>query len=75
MSWIKQGLIFAPPEGLGWMQSHASVPCADPIGGNRYRVYFSGRDAAGRSRTGFFELDLLRPHETLRVSESVRFCA
>lgn len=69
MKWIKQGLIFAPPRDLGWMQSHASVPCADPIGGDRWRVYFSGRDAEQRSRTGFFEIDLNEPHRVLRVSE------
>ncbi|HEY6137935.1 MAG TPA: hypothetical protein VI670_09250 [Thermoanaerobaculia bacterium] len=68
MRWVKKGLIFAPPAGLGWMRTHASVPCADPLGGHRYRVYFAGRDDAGRSQTGFFEIDLRRPHETLRVS-------
>ena len=63
MRWIKQGRIFAPP------RHYASVPCADPLGGDHYRVYYSERDAEGRSHTGFFEIDLTRPHETLRVSE------
>jgi hypothetical protein len=39
------------------MVSHAMVPTVHALG-DVHRVYFSGRDSAGRSRVGWFELSL-----------------
>lgn len=58
MNWIKKGLLVTPRADLDWMSMSTMVPFADPIGHGAYRVYFSGRDTKGRSRTGYFELDL-----------------
>lgn len=58
MNWIKKGLILAPRAGLEWMSMSTMVPFVEPLGGGAYRVYFSGRDSKGRSRTGYFEMDL-----------------
>jgi hypothetical protein len=67
-NWIKKGVIFDPPDGLAWAQTHAALPVADPIDG-RYRIYFSGRDEKARARIGFFEITLDNPKEILRVAQ------
>src|SRR5579859_756364 len=69
MRWRKLGRVFTPPTGLRWMTGYASVPLARHLDGERYRVYFSGRDAENRSQVGYFELDLAEPARTLRVSQ------
>jgi hypothetical protein len=69
MRWRKLGRVFAPPSDRDWMVGHAAVPVALRLQGARYRVYFSGRDAANRSQVGYFELDLRDPARTLKVSE------
>ena len=43
------------------MVSHAAMPTPIHAGGSRFRVYCSGRDAAGRSQVGWFMLDVERP--------------
>jgi hypothetical protein len=68
MEWVKQGLIFEPPDNLDWMATHAAIPFADRAD-DRYRIYFSGRDKRGRAQIGYFEIDLANPKETLRVSD------
>ncbi len=69
MTWRKQGLILKPDARLAWMQSHAMPTLADGIGGDRYRIYFSSRDAANRSHIGYLEVDINRPQEILSISE------
>lgn len=69
-NWVKEGLIFAPPNNLAWMRTHAAVPVAQRVGANRYRIYFSGRDDRNRSQTGFVEIDITAPHRVLSASES-----
>lgn len=68
LAWRKLGLIFAPDTSRPWMRSHAAVPTPLLLEGSRYRVFFSGRDADQRSHVGFFDVDLERPEEILRVS-------
>ncbi len=65
MNWQKYGLIFAPQGQMQWLVSHAAVPTALCIGGDRYRIYFSGRDHFNRSQTGYFDIDLTIPTEIL----------
>jgi hypothetical protein len=69
MHWRKLGLIFAPPQDLPWMRTHAMLPNADHLGGDRYRIYFSGRDDRGRAQIGWFELDITAPDRVAAVSE------
>lgn len=66
--WTKLGLIFRPDGAQAWMRSHAAVPTPFPLGGSRYRVYFSSRDDRQRSSVGYFEVDLDRPDQVLDVS-------
>lgn len=62
------GVIFKPPRDLGWMETHAALPCVDQLDAG-YRIYFSGRDEKGRAQVGFFEVDLADPSAILRLSE------
>lgn len=49
------------------MRSHAAVPHADPLGGDRFRIYFSSRDEHQRSRTFSLVIGLDRPTEVLEL--------
>lgn len=54
----RQGRIFQPDGLIEGLHSHAQVPFAMPIEGNRYRIYFAGRDEKGRSHVHSMEYDL-----------------
>jgi predicted GH43/DUF377 family glycosyl hydrolase len=69
MPWRKLGLIFNPETRAGWFVSHALVPVAQHVEGHIFRVYFSGRDAQGRSRIGYFVFDITNPGRILEVSQ------
>jgi hypothetical protein len=69
MKWTRGGRIFDVSGQRPWMVSHAAMPIADPLGGDRYRVYFSSRDERNRARIGFFEMRLSDPHVILAVSD------
>jgi hypothetical protein len=49
MRWDKRGLLVRPPEGLAWSASHAAVPHVEVRSENELRIYFTTRDARGRS--------------------------
>jgi hypothetical protein len=49
---------FEPPGQLGWVASHAAVPIAHCVGGDRFRIYFSGRDPLNRAQMGYIEVDI-----------------
>lgn len=50
------------------MFSHSSVPIADQIDGDIYRIYFSGRYKRNVSRIGFIEIDIRNPKKVLFLS-------
>jgi hypothetical protein len=66
--WRRVGRIFVPPRRAPWMLSHASCPVALRLQGSVYRVYFSTRDASGRSSVGYFDFDLRRPSSPLEIA-------
>ncbi|CDI06457.1 hypothetical protein [Candidatus Nitrosotenuis uzonensis] len=68
MSWIKKGLIFCPNKNFDWMHSHASLPTADHVKNNVYRIYFSTRNKENRSQVGFLETDFTKPKKILKLS-------
>jgi hypothetical protein len=69
MRWRKLGLVFAPPVGhFPWMASHAANPVPEPLGDDRYRVYFASRDPANRSHIAAVDLLLSQPPRVLGVS-------
>jgi hypothetical protein len=67
-SWEKIGLIYAVDGRHPLMRSHATLPIAELIDGDVYRIYFSSRDGQNRSRTFSLVIDLNRPHQLLEVS-------
>jgi hypothetical protein len=68
MRWKRLGKVFEPCGERPWMQTHAAVPVAEPLQGDLFKVYFSSRDAQGRSHTGFVVIDLRRPDVVLELS-------
>jgi len=68
MKWIKKGLILKPGK-FDWMITHASVPFAERIGEDFYRVYFCGRDSLNRSHPGYIEIDINEPQKILSITE------
>jgi len=66
--WIKRGLIFEPPDNLGWMVSHAAVPFAIRIDRDLYRIYFTRRDNLNRSQIGFIETDIKKAKNILQTT-------
>jgi hypothetical protein len=69
LRWEKLGLVFRPTQDTGWVASHATAPLPMPLDGSRYRVFFSGRDAANRSHIGWFDIDLDDPGRGVRGSD------
>jgi predicted GH43/DUF377 family glycosyl hydrolase len=70
MKWKKQGLIYRPTGEMEWSQSHAQVPVADFLEAeNRIRIYFSTRDAQGRSMPGVIEVDADEPSKILHIAK------
>ncbi|WP_222930566.1 hypothetical protein [Synechococcus sp. BIOS-E4-1] len=55
---MKKGLIYQPDVLLPWQASHAALPTRLPLGGSRYRVFFSSRDVNNRAHVGSFDFDL-----------------
>jgi hypothetical protein len=68
MKWTKLGLVFCPSGETDWMQSHASVPIAERLGGDRFKIYFSSRDKFNRSFTGYVVIDINHPNQILELS-------
>jgi hypothetical protein len=67
--WHKLGRVFGGDGQFPWMASHASVPFAERIDGDLYRIYFSCRDAQNRSHVGWLDLDITRPDRILRIGD------
>ena len=57
MVWVKRGLIIVPAQQAPWIGTHAALPVVRRLD-DRDRVYFSSRDAAGRSHIGYVDLSL-----------------
>jgi predicted GH43/DUF377 family glycosyl hydrolase len=70
MRWAKLGRVFVADNQHPWMRTHAANPVAEPLDAHRLRVYFSTRDDANRSSIAFVELDIRRPLEVLRISQT-----
>jgi hypothetical protein len=69
MIWKKLGQVFYPTGELEWMHSHATVPIAENIGGDLFRIYFSSRNTMNQSHTGFVIIDIREPSKILQIAE------
>ncbi len=63
-------MVFSANGQYDWMQTHASVPVAEHIVGDTYRIYFSTRDKDNRSYTSFIVVDLNSPSKILDIASS-----
>ncbi len=70
MEWIKKGLIFNTHQEFDWMQSHATLPVADHIKDDFYRIYFCSRNKKNYASIGYLEIDITDPKKILTISES-----
>lgn len=69
--WAPLGNIFGPEHLPGWAKSHASVPLVqNEIRSTVNKVFFSSRDAQGRSVIGSFQLDLSGSPRIYGVSQT-----
>ena len=68
--WRKLGLVFAPDGSVPWMLTHAANPVAEHVADDRFRIYFSSRDAGNRSSAAFVEIDLREPTAILRQADA-----
>jgi hypothetical protein len=64
--WKKLGLVCDGTQNFSWAATHAALPVVD-VRGSVARVYFSGRDAAGRSSIGVGEIDLSSPAPRMTI--------
>ena len=69
MRWRKIGNIFTPNGDKDWAQTHASVPIADHITDDIFRIYFTSRDIRNRSHIGWFEIDIKEPTNILAEAD------
>lgn len=68
--WTKIGRIFCPSSEHAWLTTHASVPIAENIHGDYFKIYFSSRDKNNRSFTGNVVIDIKQPHRILELSQT-----
>ena len=68
MNWKKQGIIFNANNNNDWMCTHASVPIAEHIKEDEFRIYFSPRDLQNRSFTGYVEIDIKNKKKITKIS-------
>jgi hypothetical protein len=67
--WQKHGLILTPAVCPDWAKSHISVPCAENLRGDIFRVYFCARDSENRNQIGYADININAPHKILKVSK------
>lgn len=70
MAWVKKGLIIKPEGQRDWLTTRAMLPTAMHLGGDIYRIYFSGGDDNNQSRIGFIEIDINEPEKILKLSDA-----
>lgn len=69
MIWHKRGIIFVPNQQFPWMKSHAQVPIAYAFN-DRIRIFFSTRNAEGKSQIAAIDLNSDNPSETIELLSS-----
>jgi hypothetical protein len=60
MRWRKLGLLYRPGGRHPKLLTHAANPLPIALGGDVYRVFYSGRDSEDRSSVGCVDVDLAR---------------
>ena len=60
LNWNKQGVVFNVKGEYDWNKSHAQVPVIDVLK-DRYRIYYSTRNANGKSNISYIEVAIDNP--------------
>lgn len=60
MLWKKLGQIYIPEPVHPKLISHAANPLPFLLGGDIYRVFYSGRDVQNRSSVGYVDIDIIK---------------
>lgn len=68
IKWGPSELIFRPKIAKAWSRSHASQPTAVRLSKDVFRVFYSSRDDANKSRVAFFDWSL-ETNNVLRESQ------
>lgn len=68
--WEKGGLIYNADSSKDWSKSHAQLPICDKISNEIWRIYFSTRDAEGRSRPSYIEVEAGNPKNILYIHDN-----
>ncbi len=68
-NWQKLGRIYNTETPNNHLYSHASVPTAEYLGKDIYKIYFSSRDKEDRSFTNFLTIDITDPLKVLSISQ------
>lgn len=68
--WRRLGRLVASEGQKPWMVSHASVPFAEALPDGLHRIWFTPRDAAGRSHVAWVVVDLERPQQILDLASA-----
>lgn len=66
--WKKLGQIFKVNQNYDWMYSHASVPIAENIKDDIFKIYFTTRNSNNESSIAFVIIDLNYPNKILEIS-------
>lgn len=69
MNWIKKGLIYCPEGKNGFDVSHCHKPTPLLVDENTLRIYFGVRDANGKSRTTFVDVDPKDPRKVIYIHD------
>jgi len=69
MKWKKKGLIFEPKGQFDWVVTHASLPFAEKIDEDIYRIYFCGRNSQNMSQVGYIEININTPNDLLYITK------
>lgn len=70
MKWRKLGVIFCPYKNHEWMYSHATVPFAEYLEEDKFKIYFSTRDKDNKSVGVYIIIDIQNPLEILEISNN-----
>ena len=68
MKWIKKGKFIEPDNSKDWMQSHTMTPTVLHVEGNKYRVFFCGRNSLNQSHIGYANIEVNPEKKELNFS-------
>ncbi|MBN27990.1 MAG: hypothetical protein CL578_23520 [Alteromonadaceae bacterium] len=69
--WLKIGRVYTPSSEYDWATTHASVPIAELIEGDLFRIYFSTRDAKHRSVTTSVVMNINSPNAIIEQPSTI----